>query len=173
MERCATRLDINHEISVPYTPQHNGLAKGRLLDAGREVFMAFGCRSGKRILGRDVAPYLVNRSLNRTTKMIPEEIWSGNRPNMKNLKIFGTSVIQKKKRTKWDAKARKTIFVGYADDQKKFRCFDTASDKIMIGSIKSVRLTYRKTRRSARIKWEVSKYIHEADEEKSQTAAAV
>lgn len=40
--------------------------------------------------------------------------------------------VPKERRSKWDVKAKKAIFVGYADDQMGFRCYDPSKGKVII-----------------------------------------
>lgn len=50
-------------------------------------------------------------------KITPAEIWFGKRPNVSNLKIFGSiaySYVPKKKRLKLDNKAEKCVMIGYS-----------------------------------------------------------
>lgn len=51
----------------------------------------------------------------------PMEMWSGKKPNLSNMKIFGSEVttqIPKDKRQNWDSKSKKLIFVGYCESTK-------------------------------------------------------
>lgn len=57
----------------------------------------------------NMAVYLLNRTVNkRSASMTPGEIWSGEKVNLSNMKMFGSQVmvhVPKKKRKKWDAKS--------------------------------------------------------------------
>lgn len=74
------------------------------------------------------AAYLVNRSPTRSIGgKTPEEMWTGRKPNLKHLRIFGSNVmvhVPKVKRRKFDSKAVKGIFVGYCEDTKGYRVYD-------------------------------------------------
>ena len=66
--------------------------------------------------------YVQNHNPHRVLKnKTPEEVFSGKKPEVIHLKIFGYLVyihIPKEKRTKLDTSGRKGIFVGYNDTSK-------------------------------------------------------
>ena len=72
----------------------------------------------------NTAVYLQNRSLHCALgHMTPEEAFSGKKPDIGHLRIFGCikySYIPKKKRTKLEPIAEKGIFVGYSETSKAF-----------------------------------------------------
>jgi hypothetical protein len=56
----------------------------------------------------------------------PEEMFSGKKPEVSHLKIFGFPLfvhILKEKRTKLDPSRKKGIFVGYCEVSKAFRVY--------------------------------------------------
>ena len=64
--------------------------------------------------------------------MTPFEAWNGNKPNVKNLRIFGSicfSHFPKDERKKLDVKAKKGIFFGYGTEVKGYRLFDISLRK--------------------------------------------
>lgn len=131
---------VNRELfTVPYTPEQNGVAErmNRTI-VERAKCMLTDARLGKEFWGEAIhhAAYLINRSVNRTVdKTTPEEVWCGHRPYLAKLDVFGNHVmvhVPKTQRLKWDKKAVEMIFVGYADTQKGFRCFDPLKRKVVI-----------------------------------------
>ena len=57
---------------------------------------------------------------------IPEEMFSGKKPKVSHLKIFGCLMfahILKERRTKMDPSGNKGIFVGYCEVSKAFRIY--------------------------------------------------
>lgn len=137
MRKICKDAGIVHETTVPYTPQQNGTAERM----NRTIVERSKCMLDDADLGKEFwaeavhhATYLINRSVNRTTGKTPEEIWSGERPNLSKLKMFGNKVmvhVNKQQRRKWDEKAEKMIFIGYADTQKGLRCFDLKKRKVV------------------------------------------
>ncbi|MCO5562354.1 hypothetical protein L7F22_015980 [Adiantum nelumboides] len=56
----------------------------------------------------------------------PEEKYSGKKPNLSHLKLFGCIAyvhVPNELHTKLDPKAEKFIFVGYSIEQKGYRCY--------------------------------------------------
>ena len=56
----------------------------------------------------------------------PKEVFSGEKPKVSHLRIFGFSVyihIPKEKRTKLDPSGKKGIFVGYSESSKAYRIY--------------------------------------------------
>jgi hypothetical protein len=78
--------------------------------------------------------YVKNRSPHRILKdMTPEEAFSGKKPNVENLRIFGCLVyshILRDKRNKLEPLGKKGIFVGYGDSSKAYRIYIPEQHKI-------------------------------------------
>lgn len=63
------------------------------------------------------------------------EKWSGKKPNISHLKIFGSKAmvhVPKQNRLKWDHKSNELIFVGYCENTKGYRMYDPDSKKMVI-----------------------------------------
>jgi hypothetical protein len=73
------------------------------------------------------AIYVQNIIPHRILKnMTPEETFSGKKPNVENLRIFGCPIyshIPKDKRNKLEPSGKKGIFVGYSDSSKAYRIY--------------------------------------------------
>ncbi|KXJ71076.1 hypothetical protein RP20_CCG021563 [Aedes albopictus] len=83
----------------------------------------------------ETAAYLSNRSPASAVERnkTPFELWSGNRPDISNLRVFGCVAhchIPKEHRRKLDSKSWKGTFVGYA--KNGYRIFNPKSQKIVI-----------------------------------------
>jgi hypothetical protein len=80
--------------------------------------------------------YVQNRSPHRILKdMTPEEAFSGKKPNVENLRIFGCPVyshIPKDKRNKLEPSGKKGIFVRYSDSSKAYRIYIPELHKIEV-----------------------------------------
>lgn len=130
---------IKHQTSTPYTPEHNGLAErmNRSL-VERAKSMLFEAKLQKQLWAEAVttAAYVINRSPSRVlAEVTPYEKWTGKKPNLSNLKIFGSTAmvhIPKQNRLKWDRKSRELIFVGYCDNTKGYRLYDPVNKKVVV-----------------------------------------
>ena len=74
-----------------------------------------------------IAMYVHNRiSHSALGFKTPKEIFTGKKPEVSHLKIFGCPVyihVPKEKRTKLDPSGKKGIFVGYCEVSKAFRIY--------------------------------------------------
>lgn len=135
MQNCG----IIHETSNPYTPQQNGLAERMnrtLMERARCMLLNANlqkCYWGEAVT---TAAYITNRCPTRSISYAtPEELWSGKKPNLKHLRVFGCEVmvhVPDAKRQKLDPKASKMIFIGYSEVTKGYRLLDTKTRKVLI-----------------------------------------
>lgn len=131
------KAGILHQKSNPYTPEQNGLCERMnrtLIEKAR--CLLFDAKLGKEFWAEAIntAVYLQNRivktGLNNRT---PYELWTGAKPNLSHLRIFGSTVmkhIPKEKRYKWDKKAEQCILVGYPEDVKGYRLYNLSTKAI-------------------------------------------
>jgi transposase InsO family protein len=81
--------------------------------------------------------FIRNRCLTTGNKMnkTPEEIWSGTKPSIKDIKVFGCNAyihIQKEDRdNKFSAKASPAIFLGYDDVKLGYKLLEIESNTIV------------------------------------------
>lgn len=122
---------ISHQTTNPYTPEQNGLAERAnrtLVEKARCMLINANLQKQYWAEAVSTAAYLINRSPTRTLEYsTPEEIWSGKKPDVSHLKIFGCEVmvhVPKEKTRKWDSKARKMIFIGYCENTKGYKVID-------------------------------------------------
>lgn len=138
MERFLRSSGIHHETTVPYNPEQNGLAERMnrtVVEKAR--CLLFDAELEKRFWAEAVATavFLVNRSPTKGLDVTPEEAFSGKKPDLSELRVFGTKVmchIPKVKRQKWDAKSEPGIFVGYAVQSKGFRVYVPRTKKVVV-----------------------------------------
>jgi len=110
---------IVHEVTAPYTPQHNVLAERRnrsLLDMTRNMLNMK--KMPNTFWGEAVktATYILNRCPTKKLNQILEEIWLGCKQSAKHLRVFGSLCyvhIPDAKRRKLGNKSEPMILVGY------------------------------------------------------------
>jgi hypothetical protein len=121
---------IKREITTPYNPQQNGVAKRK----NKTIIEAV-----KTMIHDQDLPMHLWAEAARTTVYVqnilshsalgfktPKEMFSGKKPKVSHLKIFGCLVfvhIPREKRTKLDPSGKKAIFVGYCEVSKAFRIY--------------------------------------------------
>lgn len=82
----------------------------------------------------NTAVYLLNRTVKSNLNYrTPYELWTGTKPDLRHIRIFGSTVmthIPREKRRKWDRKANKCILVGFSEDVKGYRIYNPSSKSI-------------------------------------------
>lgn len=128
---------IIHQKTNSYTPEQNGVcerANRTIVEKAR--CMIFDAQLQKKFWAEaaNTAVYLKNRSpttaLNNIT---PYEAWHGKKPDLSNVRVFGSPVmvhIPKQKRLKWDKKSEEHILVGYSENVKGYRIYNPRKDTI-------------------------------------------
>jgi hypothetical protein len=130
---------IRRELTVPHNPQQNGVAerknrsieeivKALLNDQGLSMFL-WGEATMTTIYVQNRSPHLILKD------MTLEEAFSGKKPNVENLRIFGCPVyshIPKDIRNKLEPSGKKGIFVGYRNSSKAYRIYILEQHKIKV-----------------------------------------
>lgn len=129
---------IRTQLTVPKTPQHNGVAERK----NRTVIEMVRCMlngSGlpKHYWGEAVstACHILNRLPIKNQMVTPYEIWHERKPELYYFHEFGATVfahIAKDQRRKLDKTSEKLIFVGYEPGTKGYRLLEVDTHKIKI-----------------------------------------
>ena len=133
-----TKEGIKHELTIPHTPQQNGVAErlNRTLIESVRTMLA-DSKLPHRFWAEALATsvYLRNRSPTKAVEaMTPYEAWSGAKPDVSFLRVFGCSAyahVPKVERRKLDSKARKCVMLGYGTSQKGYRLYDIEQMKVV------------------------------------------
>ncbi|CAJ2677087.1 unnamed protein product [Trifolium pratense] len=129
---------IVHDIVPPYTPQQNGTAERKnrtIMDMVR--CMLKGKHLPKELWGEAVstATYTLNRCPTKRLKGItPEECWSGHKPNVNHMRVFGSLVFKHtpdQLRKKLDDKSTMMILVGY-HSTGGYKLYDPINNNVVI-----------------------------------------
>ena len=134
-------LDQNgtiHETSVPYCPESNGKIEREMRtikDSARTMLQQAKLPDFLWAEATATSVYVHNRLLNKQTgnKTALEQIFK-RKPNLSHLRVFGCNAfshVPDQKRSVWEAKGRKFIFVGYEGLSNKYRLFDPATKSII------------------------------------------
>jgi hypothetical protein len=131
---------IKEELTVTDTAQQNGRSERvnrTLMEMARS--MTNGAGLGRAFWGEGIltACYLKNRSPHSALEgnMTPEEKWSGFKPSIRHLKVFGCQAsvhVLKKNRGAVDPKSEPGIMVGYSPSHKGYRIWMKGSQKVKI-----------------------------------------
>lgn len=114
---------IRHELTVPKNPEQYGVAERMnktLMETVRSMLAYAKLPQKFWAEALSTALYLRNRSPTKSVKgMSPFEAWTGEKPKIDHLRIFGCTVyahVPKDERKKLDPKAKKCILLGYGTE---------------------------------------------------------
>ena len=131
--KLCTDKGIMHPFTNPYTSEQNGVSERlnrTLVESARS--MLYHAKMPLKFWAESVntAVYLRNRSptsLSALKDKTPFESWFGVKPNVSNLKVFGSVCFVHTPdhlRKKLDPKCRKAIFVGYPLESKGYKVYE-------------------------------------------------
>ncbi|KFD60150.1 hypothetical protein M514_27678 [Trichuris suis] len=136
---------IEHQTTIPYTPQQNGVAERKnrsLTEMAKCMLLDAGLHN--RFWGEAVrtAAYLQNRLPSRSVDRTPFEHFLGRKPELGHIRVFGSKVfclVPKQRRRKWDDKAVEGVLIGYDDATKGYRILDPKTNRTWVScSVKIV-----------------------------------
>ena len=131
-EFCNTEFDIlleregiTRETTTSYTPQQNGYVERdnrTICEAARSMLHLHDLPLRLWAEATHTAVYILNRTINSQVGIVtPYELWFKTKPSVSHLRTFGTLAyifIDKSKRTKFQPKGSRVIFVGYSKTSK-------------------------------------------------------
>jgi transposase InsO family protein len=130
---------IAREFAPPYTPQRNGIAERRnrsLLNITRCLLMDKSLPA--HLWGEAVktASDLLNlRSTKSHPDKTPEELFTGKKPSISHLKVFGSPVFvhtTKPSRSKLDPRSEKCILLSFDTEAKAYRCYRPSTKRVLV-----------------------------------------
>lgn len=126
---------IKHDSTVPYTPEQNE----RLEWDNQTIVESAGTMLRPKSLPKFLWAEAIHTAVysmtltSRNLSKSPYEIWTGNKPSIKHLRVFGSAAVEqipKLHRIKLDATEKSVIFVGYQCDSTNYRMYNPATRKI-------------------------------------------
>ena len=135
---CSTKI-IRRELIAPHNPQQNGVAERKnrtIVGAARAMLHDQGLPIHLWAEACNTAIYVQNHCPHRILGMsTPEEAFSGKKPNISHLRIFGSPVyihVTKDARKKLEPTAEVGIFVEYTDTPHKYHVYFPDSRKTVV-----------------------------------------
>jgi hypothetical protein len=133
-------LGIEHQTTVPYSSQQNGVAERSNRNiVERTIALLYSERLPLSLWAEvmNTMVYLKNRSPTRSLKdQTPLEACAGVRPDLSRLRVIGCaawSLVRKSTRdSKLHPRATLCCFLGYSAKQKAYKLWDPKANKVLI-----------------------------------------
>ncbi|KAK8597316.1 hypothetical protein V6N12_065787 [Hibiscus sabdariffa] len=112
------------KLTPPGTPQWNGVSERRnrtLLDMVRSMMSHTNLPTSFWGYALETVAFTLNRVPSKSVQKTPHEMWTGRRPNMSFMKIWGCKAyVKHQMSTKLEPKSEKCTFVGYPKETKGY-----------------------------------------------------
>ena len=131
---------IQHQLTVAYTPQQNGVAERMnrtLLDCVRSLIHTAQLDKNFWAEALSTAVHIRNRVTSRSLphNTTPYQRWMGKIPDLSYLRVFGCKcwfVIPKARVKKLDARSKEGLMMGYSNQSKGYKIWDIEASKLII-----------------------------------------
>ncbi|KAM1503465.1 hypothetical protein ACFX15_027859 [Malus domestica] len=130
---------IQRQLTMSYTPQQNGVSERKnrtVVEMAKSMLHEKGMSYQFWAEAVHTAVYLLNRCPTKALdKRTPFESYSGRKPGIAHLKIFGSVCyvhVPMNLRHKLECNSHKCVFVGYGTSEKGYRLFDPITSKIIL-----------------------------------------
>ena len=134
---CASKWII-HQYTNPYTPEQKGVSERlnrTLAESAKSMIFHANMPINFWAQAVNTTVQLHNRSPSKSLNMkTPYECWFGKKPDVSNLKIFGSVCYMhtpSNLRQKLDPRSRKAVFIGYPPDTKGYKLYDVEPKKFV------------------------------------------
>ena len=126
---------IKHERSAPYTPQQNGTAERSWrtsFDMARCLLLDSRLPKNLWTYALSTSGYTRNRCFQKRTACTPYELFTGKKPNIRNMAPFGSKcfVVVDKHKRKLDDRSYEGTFIGYDRESPAFLIYDRSTGAI-------------------------------------------
>ncbi|KAK9037115.1 hypothetical protein V6N11_022037 [Hibiscus sabdariffa] len=115
---------IVSQLTPPGTPQWNGVSERRnrtLLDMVRSMMSHNDLPTSFWGYALETAAFTLNRVPSKSVQKTPHEMWTGKRPNVSFMKIWGCKAyVKHQMSTTLESKSEKCTFVGYPKETKGY-----------------------------------------------------
>ncbi|KAG8492837.1 hypothetical protein CXB51_010063 [Gossypium anomalum] len=127
---------IVSQLTPPGTPQWNGVSERRnqtLLDMVRSMMSHADLPTSFWGHALETAIFTLNRVPSTSVQKTPYEMWTGKRPSMSFMKIWGCEAyVKRQTSTKLEPKSERCIFVGYPKETKEYYFFNPIENKVFV-----------------------------------------
>jgi len=138
MTKICEESGMEQRLTVARTPQQNGVSERTLIDMARCVLLQSGLSQMFWADAVATACYIRNRcqiASNSLGRVTPFEKWTGELPDLSNLRMFGAEVFVLDKdptKDKLASRSIKGVFIGYPRETKGYRVWVPERRKAII-----------------------------------------
>lgn len=138
MKTYLTKQGIQHQLTVPYSPEQNGVAERMnrtLIESSRSMLSHASLPNCYWAEAVSTASYIRNRMRTSSLEVTSYERWYGRKPDLTHMRVFGCMAyahVPDSIRQKLDSKAEKFRFIGYNVGVKAYRLYDEETRKLVI-----------------------------------------
>ncbi|KAK8597150.1 hypothetical protein V6N12_065626 [Hibiscus sabdariffa] len=126
--------EFKNELTPPGTPQWNGVSERRnrtLLDMVRSMMSHTDLPTSFWGYALETTAFTLNRVPSKSVQKTPHEMWTGRRPNMSFMRVWGCQAyVKHQMSTKLEPKSQKCTFVGYPKETKGYYFYNSKENKI-------------------------------------------
>ncbi|KAK8597307.1 hypothetical protein V6N12_065778 [Hibiscus sabdariffa] len=130
------KCGIVSQLTPPGTPQWNGVSERRsrtLLDMVRSMMSHSDLPISFWGHALETTAFTLNCVPSKSVHKTPYEIWTGKRPSMSFMKIWGCQAyVKHQMSTKLEPRSHKSIFVGYPKETKGYYFFNPKENKVFV-----------------------------------------
>ncbi|KAK8636264.1 hypothetical protein V6N13_004968 [Hibiscus sabdariffa] len=127
---------IVSQLTPPGTPQWNGVSERRnrtLLDMVRSMMSHSDLPISFWGHALETVAFTLNRVPSKSVQKTPHEMWTGKRPSMSFMKIWGCKAyVKHQMSTKLEPKSHKCTFVGYPKETKGYYFYNHKENKVFV-----------------------------------------
>ena len=168
---------IETQMSIPDTAQQNGRVERfqqTIINGAEAMQHHAGLSNGFWIYAVKAKLHAYNVTpIKRADYKTPTELWSGIKPNISHLRVFGCQAwvhTLKKRRSKLEPKSQAMIFIGYEPGSKGYQFWDAAHQRIEISRDVKFNETLFPAQESKKIRASLNDLpISESDSESDQS----
>ncbi|KAK8554259.1 hypothetical protein V6N12_031225 [Hibiscus sabdariffa] len=174
-EELLKECGIVSQLTPPGTPQWNEVSERRnrtLLDMDRSMMSHTDLPTSFWGYALETTAFTLNRVPSKSVQKTPHEMWTGRRPNMSFMRVWGCQAyVKHQMSTKLEPKSQKCTFVGYPKETKGYYFYNSKENKVFVARtrvfLEKDFLSYNGNGRNIELKEVQQQQVHEPEVEET------